>query len=177
MNPIREIVSWDLGKVLRVSEPVDGRKIKPATVEEFLRFRKPEPGAFQLLSQLAGQGHINYILSRSEQYPLEWNFKWFEYFGFFEISGVDPANVRFVQSCEEKAVWCRSLGVTRHIDNKWSNLRHMESVSKLFLINPSYQQHFDFVSSDGSVRQRTQLITNLEEAVRDLLAAPASALG
>ncbi|HEX4301693.1 MAG TPA: hypothetical protein VHZ78_02795 [Rhizomicrobium sp.] len=68
--------------------------------------------------------------------------KWLEHHRFFDVTGMDPQNLHFCRTREEKTPICARLGITDFVDDRIDVLRFMDGVvARRFLFAPKPWSH------------------------------------
>jgi hypothetical protein len=73
--------------------------------------------------------------------------RWFRHWNFFNVTGLNPVNLRFCLKRYEKAPICRDLSITHFIDDRVEVLSHMVGVvNNLFAFDPREEELDQFSS-------------------------------
>lgn len=62
--------------------------------------------------------------------------EWMKHHDFHEKTGIPIERFRFVRTRPDKAPVCRELGITHFVDDRYTVLRHMDSVGTWLLFGP-----------------------------------------
>lgn len=129
--PFKPSLGLDFGRVLVGSAPVDSAddtSFVGGTVADALA-TPPCPGMFEVVPLLVERfdGRV-WVVSKARAATEQKTRLWLEHHRFFERTGIAPDNVRFCTRRHEKAIHCRTLGITHFVDDRLDVLGHLEGI-------------------------------------------------
>lgn len=121
----------DFGRVLVGSGPVDGTddtSFVCGTIDDALA-TPPYAGMFDALPELVERfGGRVWLVSKARSAVQHKTRVWLDHHNFFGRTGIAPDNLRFCRARHEKAIHCRTLGITHFVDDRLDVLGHLEGI-------------------------------------------------
>lgn len=108
----------------------------------------PAEGAFKAVASLVADPRVETVSVISKCKDDTELRLWLDIHGFYDETGVNPANLSFCRRHEEKAAIARRLGMTDFVDNRIEVLAHMlPVVPRLYL----FSERRSLLTFDGAV--------------------------
>ena len=76
---------------------------------------------------------------------------WLKHKGFYNFTGISPANVHYCRERWEKAPICKWLGITHFIDDRLEVLNYLETVENKYLFGPQNLEDLEQVKNLPSI--------------------------
>jgi len=122
-------------------------------------FNVPQPGAIENIQKMVTSFDEKnvWIMSKAGPRIEELTHQWFQMVHFFELTGMNAANVRFCRECPEKALICKELGITHFIDDRIHFMQILKNTVR-------YLYLFGDKTKNRTARNWTTLVGDWHEA-------------
>lgn len=132
---------------------------------------KPTPHCFETIKTIIDtfSNENVFIISKCGTDVQKKSIAWLEDKLFFTQTGFKRENIHFCLERQDKAIIAASLNLTHFIDDRYTVLMHMESlttIEKLFLFNPNVEEEKLMISSHS---KKTMKITSWLELKKMLM--------
>lgn len=100
------------------------------------------PGAIEAIGKIVQARFKDraYIVSKCGRKTEAKTKEWLKHHKVYEITGIKPENTFFCRKREEKAPFCKTVGITHFVDDRMSVLRHMDTVPYKYLFSPTPEE-------------------------------------
>ena len=140
------MIGIDIGKVI-----ISGDTDVPDQFfgDDYLNVRQVK-GAFAAIAQIVAtyQPQNVHLVSKCGEATQARSLHWLQHHGFFEATNFARSNLWFCRERHQKKEIAAQHGIRVFIDDRFSVLKHLFDLEKLYLFCPSAQELEDFQSSE-----------------------------
>jgi hypothetical protein len=122
-------------------------------------------GAFSAIRQIVeiyGSKAV-FLVSKCGESTESKTLQWLDYQGFYSQTGVLAENIRFCRERSEKQLICLENEIRIFIDDRYSVLKHLTQMQKMFLFDPIEKELESFQKAKD--KSYIKLVNNWEEVL------------